>query len=450
MLRLLTTALLCASASAGSIASILEGRSDMTTLTAALKAQGPLWTALSSATGTYTLFAPTDAAFTSGNMAAYKVKFLLDPANEGSLTSLLKYHAVSTVITTSAMTDKEAITTLEGQKLHIGKSGSSVTVHDETCSTGTITAADVTASNGVVQVVDTVFVPAGVFCPDMVFIAEQRQDSRISSFGYDCRSNGTKVVADKETKPVGLTVDDKAKLLVWSNDYDYPHQSNHSWITAMNYNGSNKRRILRDVIDPQGLRIDHAAGKMYYTEHSGYKVSRCNLDGSDIEVLIERKGDDSFQPADVAIDVANNKMFVTAEKSPANINGTLYMMTLDGKNVTVLKRGLNQNYGLCVDTFALHVFSIEGGHGGHINCHAYGKTPCAKDPVADILEYPYMCAVDNVWAKYGGPTRILFTQANIPGQLMTVNNDGTEQKQVHLDHVGPIAAPMGLELACSK
>ena len=32
---------------------------------------------------------------------------------------------------------------------------------------------------------------------------------------------------------------------------------------------------------------------------------------------------------------------------------------------------------------------------------AYGKIPCAREVFADILEYPYMCAVDNSFSKYG-------------------------------------------------
>ncbi len=51
-------------------------------------------------------------------------------------------------------------------------------------------------------------------------------------------------------------------------------------------------------------------------------------------------------------------------------------MNMDGTGLTVLKTGLIQNYGLCLDTYARHVYYIQGGNGGSISCHAYGSNPC--------------------------------------------------------------------------
>ena len=59
----------------------------------------------------------------------------------------------------------------------------------------------------------------GVFCPDVIFAAEQRQQARISYYGYDCRKKGTKHLTNQDaTKPVGLTVDKKTQQVFWSND----------------------------------------------------------------------------------------------------------------------------------------------------------------------------------------------------------------------------------------
>ena len=199
-----------------------------------------------------------------------------------------------------------------------------------------------------------------------IFVAEQREQGRISSFGYDCRSNGTNILLKSEEKPVGLAIDRSEGRLFWSNDYDYPHQANVSWITtSTTKNVTDKKRVLNNVIDPQGMTVDPVAKKLYYTEHSGYKVSKSNYNGSDIEVLVERPGDVAFQPADVKIDRANDRMFVTVEKSPENIAGTLYMMYLNGTNVTkITDSDLKENYGLCIDTHMQHVYYVIGGHGG--------------------------------------------------------------------------------------
>ena len=49
---------------------------------------------------------------------------------------------------------------------------------------------------------------------------------------------------------------------------------------------------------------------------------------------------------------------------------------MDGTGLTTLETGLIQNYGLCLDRYARHVYYIQGGHGGSISCKAYGSTPC--------------------------------------------------------------------------
>ena len=83
-------------------------------------------------------------------------------------------------------------------------------IHDITCAEAGILDKDLAGSNGIVQVVSEVFIPEGVFCPDVIFAAEQRQQARISYYGYDCRKKGTKHLTNQDaTKPVGLTVDKK-------------------------------------------------------------------------------------------------------------------------------------------------------------------------------------------------------------------------------------------------
>ena len=104
-------------------------------------------------------------------------------------------------------------------------------IHDITCAEAGILDKDLAGSNGIVQVVSEVFIPEGVFCPDVIFAAEQRQQARISYYGYDCRKKGTKHLTNQDaTKPVGLTVDKKTQQVFWSNDQDYPHGAT-SWLS---------------------------------------------------------------------------------------------------------------------------------------------------------------------------------------------------------------------------
>jgi hypothetical protein len=52
------------------------------------------------------------------------------------------------------------------------------------------------------------------------------------------------------------------------------------------------------------------------------------------------------------------------------------ILSYDLTQQTTIATGLIQNYGLCLDKYARHLFYIEGGNGGKISCYAYGSTPC--------------------------------------------------------------------------
>ena len=171
---------------AGTIASVLRGNPALTTLVAALEAQGDLMSTLEKGTGPFTLFAPTNGAFTSGSMADYKTKYLLDKANKKSLTRLLSYHVVAgSALKASDLKDKQKISTANaGHSLFVDLSSGSLSIHDETCANGKVTSSDVAASNGIVQIVDSVFVPPGVFCPDVSWLSRDRQGESIVVLSY--------------------------------------------------------------------------------------------------------------------------------------------------------------------------------------------------------------------------------------------------------------------------
>ena len=106
-----------------------------------------------------------DDAFSQAPWADYRVKYLLDPAHKAGLAALLKYHVVSSSVTSADLTDGKALSTVEGQALtiHIDKATGAVAIDDVTCSTAHIDTADLKASNGVVHVVSAAFTPFGVF-----------------------------------------------------------------------------------------------------------------------------------------------------------------------------------------------------------------------------------------------------------------------------------------------
>lgn len=62
--------------------------------------------------------------------------------------------------------------------------------------------------------------------------------------------------------------------------------------------------------------------KLYFTEHQGNMVKRCNYDGSVIEIVYQGRFNEDF-PADVAVDPEVGLMFMTIQSVPTLLNGSV-------------------------------------------------------------------------------------------------------------------------------
>ena len=102
-------------------------------------------------TGPFTVFAPTDQAFTD---AGIDLADFNTPEEKATLTDILLYHVVSASVPSSAVTDGMLATMANGDKAKFGVSSGTVTV-----GTATVTTADVQASNGIIHVIDKVLMP---------------------------------------------------------------------------------------------------------------------------------------------------------------------------------------------------------------------------------------------------------------------------------------------------
>ena len=130
--------------------------SDHTTLVAAVKAADLVGTLKGA--GPFTVFAPTNAAF--DKLPAGTVQTLVQPANKSTLTKILTYHVVPGRLMAADLQDGQVLTTVEGEKLTVMKSGSSVMLKDAKGGMSTVTIPNIIDSNGVTHVVDTVLMPA--------------------------------------------------------------------------------------------------------------------------------------------------------------------------------------------------------------------------------------------------------------------------------------------------
>ncbi len=101
--------------------------------------------------GPYTVFAPSDDAFSK--LPEGTVEDLLKPENKEKLGKLLAYHVIEGKIMAADLTSMMA-KTANGAELDIKVTSDAVTVNK-----AKVTTADVKASNGVIHVIDTVLMP---------------------------------------------------------------------------------------------------------------------------------------------------------------------------------------------------------------------------------------------------------------------------------------------------
>ena len=135
-------------ASGDSIIAELEANGNFTILLQALDAAG-LTSRLEGA-GSFTLFAPTDTAFTSLGLADVN-SLIRDTA---LVENLLLFHLADSKLLTSDIASGEELTTLQGSPVEFTTSGQTVKVQDSN-----IIRPDLSASNGVIQIIDKVMLP---------------------------------------------------------------------------------------------------------------------------------------------------------------------------------------------------------------------------------------------------------------------------------------------------
>ena len=133
------------------IVDVAVSNGNFTTLVAALQATG-LDATLSDSTASYTVFAPTDAAFAL--LGDDVINALL--ADTDTLTDILTYHVITGEVdaTTAISLVGTTVPMVNGDSVGLSLSGESLLVN-----TATVITADIQTDNGIIHVIDAVLLP---------------------------------------------------------------------------------------------------------------------------------------------------------------------------------------------------------------------------------------------------------------------------------------------------
>ena len=113
--------------------------------------------------GPFTVFAPTDQAFTDAGIDL--ASFDNDEAN-ATLVDILTYHVLNGAVDSASVTDGLSVEALNGDNLDFSVVNGTVLVND-----ATVITADVVSSNGVIHVIDKVLLPPADELEDIPTVA---------------------------------------------------------------------------------------------------------------------------------------------------------------------------------------------------------------------------------------------------------------------------------------
>lgn len=106
---------------------------------------------------------------------------------------------------------------------------------------------------------------------------------------HSMRTDGSdrKTIVTNCHLPDGIVVDVEAGHIYWTN-MGIPNLDDGS-IERADLDGSNRKMIIQEgtTHTPKQIILDKRGGKLYWCDREGMRVMRCNLDGSQVETLIE-------------------------------------------------------------------------------------------------------------------------------------------------------------------
>jgi hypothetical protein len=177
-------------------------------------------------------------------------------------------------------------------------------------------------------------------------------------------SDPTRLVAEGG---VGLALDLAGGKMYWSDQ-------GHGTINRANLDGSNLEVLVDGQSVPRHLALDLPGGRMYWTNGTSGDIRRAHLDGSGQEIVISGL----ISPIGIALDLAHAKLYWSHYVSAGDIRRA----NLDGSGQETLITGLPGPTGIALDLGApgTAVFFAVAAPASAASGNSFDLTVTALDP----------------------------------------------------------------------
>jgi sugar lactone lactonase YvrE len=265
-------------------------------------------------------------------------------------------------------------------------------------------------------------------------------EGRILSVNPD--GSDKKVIVTDCPMPDGIVVDSEAGHIYWTNMGAF--KKNNGSIERADLDGLNRKKIIPDggTFTPKQLHLEKNARKLYWCDREGMRVMRANLDGSNIETLIDSSKGDTRPGADqtkwcvgIAVDSDRSQIYWT-QKGPDDAGeGRLFRAKIDiprgetaanRTDIELLFDGLPEPIDLEIDRKNRFLYWTDRGDapkGNTVN-RASLDADFSKRLTPDILLTHLMEAI-GIALDFKG-NRMFLT--DLTGTIYSAKLDGTEKK----------------------
>jgi DNA-binding beta-propeller fold protein YncE len=281
--------------------------------------------------------------------------------------------------------------------------------------------------------------PAGKAHVGRLFVLEANA-GRIHSMSPD--GSDKNIIVSDCLLPDGLVLDVEAGHIYWTN-MGTAVSVNDGSIERVDIDGRNRKVIIPQGVTftPKQIHLDKKNGKLYWCDREGMRVMRANLDGSQIETLVEAgrgdadRRDQTRWCVGITLDPERNKMYWTQKGSDNGNKGRIFRANIEipksetaarRSDIEVLYSGLPEPIDLELDLDHRVLYWTDRGdppRGNTVNRASIDTTPA---PTPQIVLTHLM---EGIGVTLDIPNDRMFV-TDFAGSIYSAKLDGSEKRNL--------------------
>jgi DNA-binding beta-propeller fold protein YncE len=250
------------------------------------------------------------------------------------------------------------------------------------------------------------------------------------------------IVEEGRKLPDGLVVDSAAGHMYWTNMGN--PQANDGSILRSDLDGKNMTTVVPPggTFTPKQLQLEKESGKLYWCDREGMRVMRADVDGSNIETLVDTSEGDPRPGPDtrkwcvgIAVDAAGGKFYWTQKGADKAGQGRIFRANIElprGRSpanrgdIELLYDNLPEPIDLDVDSTTRTLYWTDRGdppRGNTVNRAPLDSSP-GRRKTPEIVFSHLMEGIGLALDLKGG--RMFIT--DLAGSVYSANLDGSNKK----------------------